>query len=387
MSKVNENRKGYKQTKLGWIPEDWVEIKLGNCLKSIVGGGTPSRDILKYWGGDIPWVTVKDLSSFNPNSAKEYINSLAVAESSSNLIPSGTLITSTRMALGKAVIYEVDVAINQDLKALFVKPKLDTKFLFYWFELNKFRIEVFGTGSTVKGIGLSDLRSFKLALPSNKEQQKIAKILTTWDKAIEKQEQLIAQKEALKKGLMQQLLTGKKRFPGFNHAWKEVRLGKVLKIGSGKDYKKLGNGNIPVYGTGGLMLHVDNWLYDGESVGIGRKGTIDKPMFLEGKFWTVDTLFYTHSFNSVTPKFIYYLFQRINWKLYNEASGVPSLSKNTIEKIKVKIPSKEEQNKIEKALSVMDIEIQKIKAELHFCKEQKKGLMQKLLTGEIRVKL
>ena len=130
----------------------------------------------------------------------------------------------------------------------------------------------------------------------------------------------------------------KLRFKEFSGVWEDKLIGQILTVGSGKDYKHLSTGDIPVYGTGGYMLSVNDYLYDGESVGIGRKGTIDKPIFLTGKFWTVDTLFYTHSFKNSVPKFIYSIFQRINWKLYNEASGVPSLSKSTIEKIKIFIP-------------------------------------------------
>ena len=118
--------------------------------------------------------------------------------------------------------------------------------------------------------------------------------------------------------------------------------------------KLLKIGNIPVFGTGGYMLSVNDYLYDGESVFIGRKGTINKPFYFSGKFWTVDTLFYTHSFIDVLPKFVYGLFQNINWDLYNEASGVPSLSKSTIEKIKCKIPSTAEQQKITKLLFLLD---------------------------------
>lgn len=81
------------------------------------------------------------------------------------------------------------------------------------------------------------------------------------------------------------------------------------------------------------MLSVNDYLYDGESVCIGRKGTIDRPLFLNGKFWTVDTLFYTYNFQDLLPRFCYYLFGSINWLQYNEASGVPSLSKETIENI------------------------------------------------------
>ena len=102
------------------------------------------------------------------------------------------------------------------------------------------------------------------------------------------------------------------------------------------------------------MTSVTDYLYDGETTFIGRKGTINKPYYYKGKFWTVDTLFYTHSFNGVTPHFVYCLFQTINWLRYNEASGVPSLSKDTIEKIKLHIPQIEEQQKISKLLSLLD---------------------------------
>ena len=102
------------------------------------------------------------------------------------------------------------------------------------------------------------------------------------------------------------------------------------------------------------MTSVDECLYDGETTFIGRKGSINKPFYYNGKFWTVDTLFYTHSFNGITPKFTYCLFQTINWLKYNEASGVPSLSKDTIEKIKINIPRLEEQNKIAKLMFALD---------------------------------
>jgi type I restriction enzyme S subunit len=116
----------------------------------------------------------------------------------------------------------------------------------------------------------------------------------------------------------------------------------------------LNNGEIPVFGTGGYMTSVDECLYDGETTFIGRKGSINKPFYYNGKFWTVDTLFYTHSFNGITPKFTYCLFQTINWLKYNEASGVPSLSRDTIEKIKINIPGFEEQNKIAKLMFALD---------------------------------
>ena len=144
------------------------------------------------------------------------------------------------------------------------------------------------------------------------------------------------------------------RFKEFQGEWITYKIKDVLSIGNGRDYKHLSNGEIPVFGTGGYMTSVDECLYDGETTFIGRKGSINKPFYYNGKFWTVDTLFYTHSFNGITPKFTYCLFQTIHWLKYNEASGVPSLSKDTIEKIKIKIPGLEEQNKIAKLMFALD---------------------------------
>lgn len=172
--------------------------------------------------------------------------------------------------------------------------------------------------------------------------------------------------------------------PNIPKDWEKRTIKDVVNIGNGKDYKHLGLGQIPVYGTGGIMTYVDSYLYEGESVGIGRKGTIDKPVFLQGKFWTVDTLFFTHSFKNCLPKFLYYLFLTIDWKNYNEASGVPSLSKSTIELIDLLLPPLPEQQKIAAILSKWDEAIE-AQTQLIEAKElQKKALMQKILTGEIR---
>ena len=166
--------------------------------------------------------------------------------------------------------------------------------------------------------------------------------------------------------------------------WEVVKVGEVLKIGSGKDYKHLSTGNIPVYGTGGYMLSVNEYLHDGESVCIGRKGTIDKPMFLNEKFWTVDTLFYTHSFKKSLPKYIYLTFLNIDWQKYNEASGVPSLSKTTIETIQIPLPPLKEQEKIAEILTTWDEAISNVELLILNYQLRKKALMQKLLSGEVR---
>ncbi len=182
----------------------------------------------------------------------------------------------------------------------------------------------------------------------------------------------------------QKEIVPKLRFPEFvnEDEWKNKRIEQLLTIGNGCDYKHLSKGDIPVYGSGGYMCSVDDFLYDGDSVCIGRKGTIDKPIFLRGKFWTVDTLFYTHSYKNCIPKFIYNIFQRINWLKYNEAGGVPSLSKTTINKINIYIPKIPEQQKIADCLSSIDELIDAESRKLKALEKYKRGLMQKLFPAE-----
>ncbi|MDO9633600.1 MAG: restriction endonuclease subunit S [Paludibacter sp.] len=174
------------------------------------------------------------------------------------------------------------------------------------------------------------------------------------------------------------------RFPEFvnEEEWEEKAFEELFTIGNGRDYKHLGKGKIPVYGSGGYMLSVDDFLYDGESVCIGRKGTIDRPMFLTGKFWTVDTLFYTYSFKGCLPKYIYYVFQNIDWLKHNEAGGVPSLSKTNICKIATSVPKPQEQQKIASCLSSLDEVIATHSQKLELLNDHKKGLMQNLFPQE-----
>ena len=169
------------------------------------------------------------------------------------------------------------------------------------------------------------------------------------------------------------------RFPEFKGEWHLCKISNILRIGNGRDYKHLAKGNIPVFGTGGYMTSVNDYLYDGETTFIGRKGTINKPYYYKGKFWTVDTLFYTHSFDGIMPHFVYCLFQTINWLKYNEASGVPSLSKDTIEKIKVHIPQIKEQQKISRLILLLDERIATQNKIIDKLQSLIKGIAQKIV--------
>lgn len=201
----------FKDSALGRIPESWEVVKLGDLVDKIVGGGTPSRENENYWTNEIPWATVKDLKGSILHDTKEYISKSGLKGSASNFIAPGTLIIATRMALGKAVFFTKGVAINQDLKAIYPKLTLNSQFLFYWLMANAELIKSMGSGSTVKGIRLEVLRSLDFKLPSVVEQQEISKILCVIDEKLEILESKKQHFQDLKKGLMQQLLTGRVR--------------------------------------------------------------------------------------------------------------------------------------------------------------------------------
>ena len=165
-------------------------------------------------------------------------------------------------------------------------------------------------------------------------------------------------------------------------------MGEVVNVCSGRDYKHLEEGEIPVYGTGGYMLSVSEALSEKEdAIGIGRKGTIDNPYILKAPFWTVDTLFYCVPKKNYDLNFVYGIYQSINWKAMDESTGVPSLSKTAINNVDISAPSLAEQVKIGGYFSQLDNLITLHQRKLDEEKQKKKALMQLLLTGIVRVKI
>ena len=171
----------------------------------------------------------------------------------------------------------------------------------------------------------------------------------------------------------------KLRFPGFTEDWEQRKLSDILKVNSGKDYKHLEQGDIPVYGTGGYMLSVNESLSNIDAIGIGRKGTIDKPQYLKAPFWTVDTLFYLTALDKHSILFLYYLMQLMPWKKFDESTGVPSLSKTTIDNINGYVPSNPKEEELISALfNQLDKSITLHQRKLNNLKLKKKALLQKL---------
>jgi len=157
------------------------------------------------------------------------------------------------------------------------------------------------------------------------------------------------------------------RFKGFTDAWEQRKFSEVVEIYSGMDYKHLEDGDIPVYGTGGYMLSVNKALsYKQDAIGIGRKGTIDRPYILKAPFWTVDTLFYCIPTLNYDLNFINCIFQNTDWKSKDESTGVPSLSKAIINTIETNIPPREEQQRIGSFFHTLDTAITLHQRESHF---------------------
>jgi len=159
------------------LPESWEWTKLGEVIIKIVGGGTPSKNTAKYWEGNIPWLTIKDMRTQRPADTIDHITQEAVDESSTNLIPADTVIMATRVGLGKVVRVPYATTINQDLKALITPPELDKSYLEYWLVLKAQYLGSIGSGTTVKGIRLEQVKGLDFPLaPAEQQKRIVAKI-------------------------------------------------------------------------------------------------------------------------------------------------------------------------------------------------------------------
>lgn len=244
------------------------------------------------------------------------------------------------------------------------------------------------TGSLIekRRVKYSTLKTLELPMPALlEEKRKIAGYFEKLDTLINLHQRKCDETKALKKYMLQKMFpqsgmnTPELRFNSFIDGWKQCKLGVVVNVCSGKDYKHLDEGDIPVYGTGGYMLSVTEALSDEkDAIGIGRKGTIDKPYILKAPFWTVDTLFYCIPYESYDLNFVFALFQNINWKAMDESTGVPSLSKSAINNVVVLVPSYDEQRIIGAYFSSFDYLITLHQRKLTHLEELKKGLLQQM---------
>ena len=425
---MNQIKQGYKQTKVGIIPENWEvvnfdELKDKTDRHSITGG--PFGSDLKSEHYTSSGVRVIQLQNIGDG---KYINKEFVytSEEKANqlknclIYPNEIILAKMAEPVARACLipsFEDKFLMCSDgIRLLVDKNKFSTKYVLEYINYDLFRKIAINrsTGSTRGRIGLTDLKTIPLALPPLKEQEKIAEILTIWDEAITKQEELIKAKELQKKGLMQKLLSGEVRFDGFGDEWEEFTIDELFhfKKGQGLSKEKLNvNGNFEciLYGElyttySEVIAHVKSKTFTEEgikskkddilipastttsAIDLAVASTIKKDNILLGG----DINILRKKKNNINGEFVAkYLthIKKIEIAKYAQGITIIHLYSKDFKHLKIKLPSLAEQQKIAEVLSIADNEINLLKNELEELKLQKKALMQKLLTGQVRVKV
>ena len=378
------------------LPSGWTLTPVGGLLKfknglnkgkAYFGYGTPIvnyMDVFKHAG--LHRADVHGLVDVT-NAEKQ-----AFSARKGDVLFTRTSETPEEVGISTVLLEDIEDAVFSGfvLRGRPVNDRLNPEFAQYCFDSRFVRGQIvssatYTTRALTNGRILSNV---KLPLPDDSdEQQAIAAALSDADGVVAGLERVIAKKRLIKQGAMQDLLTARRRLPGFSGEWEVKRLGDALTVRHGRSQKEVEHptGEYPILATGGQIGTATKFLCDKPSVLIGRKGTIDVPRFMDTPFWSVDTLFYTDVHSGYDARFLFYVFLIVDWMSYNEASGVPSLNAKTIENIEVQIPECDEQQAIAAVLSDMDAEIQTLEARLTKARAVKEGMMQNLLTGRVRL--
>ncbi|WP_052749696.1 restriction endonuclease subunit S [Heyndrickxia coagulans] len=391
---------GYKKTIVGIIPKDWQVKK----FKEIT-------DILKCGIASTPTYVEKGVPFLSSQNVKEnkfildkynYVSEEFHEKLTKNAKPQRGDILYTRVGanFGKAAVVDFDWEFSIYVSLTLIRMKQGYNNYFYSYLLNSdkyvynARRTVF-QGGGVQNLNVKEVEKFDMVVPPYNEQEKIASILLTWDKAIELKEKLIEQKKKQKKGLMQKLLTGEVRLPGFDGEWKKVKLAKVVRKTKGKAVEYIEGGKFPAidmdYLESGTFKNYSNdatvfaekndvlLLWDGSRAGMAFTG-------VEG---AVGSTFVKLECKSIHNIFLQKHFEMNEQRIQRlrEGSGIPHVPKDFLDYYKVKMPSMEEQKAIAYVLNNMDRDLELLWKEVAYLKEQKQGLMQLLLTGKVRVQV
>ena len=414
---MSEIKQGYKQTKVGIIPEDWEIVKLGK-LTTVETGKTPLRSNKQFWdNGTINWATTTEVNETYIVSTNEKITNQAVAELKMKILPINTILLAMYgqgKTRGKVALLRIESTINQAFASIKPNKNYSTNFIFNYLDKSYEKIRDLSHGSNQDNLNLDIVKALQIPLPPLKEQEKIAEILTTWDEAITKQTELLEAKELQKKALMQKLLSGEVRFDGFSDKWKEVRIDKLFDFKKGQELskeklEKNGIFECILYGElyttyseviseiksktnikEGIKSKIDDILIPASTttsaIDLAIASTIQKDNVLIGG----DINILRKKTNNINGEFISkYLTHIKKMEIAKYAQGITiiHLYSKDFKHLKIKLPSLPEQQKIAEVLSLEDDEINLLKNELEELKLQKKALMQKLLTGEVRVKV
>lgn len=396
------------------VPKGWTPSQVGDIAK-FSSGGTPSKQNAEYWGGTEPWISGKDLKTHYLETSIDALTEAGFQ--AAKKAPKGASLVLVRgMTLLKdfPVGYATrEVAFNQDLKALVPAKNVDGLFLSFLLVAEKHKIlQLVSTAGHGTGrLDTHSLQEYPVNIPPLPEQKKIAKILSTWDKAITTTEQLLANSQQQKKALMQQLLSGKKRLLDkkgvrFRGEWKTTEIGDFLQESripskfndpsrrltvrlnlKGIERREF-RGTEAVESTAHFVRSAGQFIYGKQNIHKGAFGIIPEDLDAYETSQDLPAFDFTGACDSIW--FYHYMTQENFFaSLEDKMSGTGSkrLNPKTFFKIKLVCPPIEEQQKIAAVLSTADQEISALQQKLEALKQEKKALMQQLLTGKRRVNI
>jgi len=401
MEKAYETYKDSGVEWIGEIPKSWDLVSLKYSDETIMGQSPDSNDYLLEDNGELPFLQGNaEFNELYPSPR------LWCATANKKSIINDVLI-SVRAPIGALNISNQEYGIGRGLCAV-RGINHSYKYLYYFLKIANEYLNVQGTGSTFKAISTSVLRELKIPNLSLKEQTKIVAYLDYHtqliDTLISKKETLIQKLQEQRQAIINEAVTkglnnkGALKDSGIEwlgeipEHWTIAKFKYFAKIKNGKDQKSVlvDDGKYPILGTGGEFGRSSEFLYDKPSVLLGRKGTIDKPQFIEEPFWTVDTLFYTEIESDVVPKFLFYLSTLIPFSLLQESSAVPSMTQDKLHNVFLPKPSYEEQLEIvtflENELDKLNILNQLNLKQIQKLKEYRQSLISEAVTGKIDVR-
>ena len=414
MTTKNNIPAGYKDSAVGIIPQEWEVSTLGK-LVSITSGESPSLFNLRD-NGKYPYIKVEDMNNCEKyqSFSREYTDDERCA------IPKGSIIFPKRGAAiinNKVRIAECDLYMDSNMMDITPNKHICGNYLYFKITDEKlFRI---ADTSTIPQINNKHIIPYKICLPPMGEQRKIAEILGVWDEAIEKQSRLIECLELRKRGLMQRLLSGRTRLPGFTTPWQKAKLGEI-----GKTYNGLTGKSKEDFEDGNAKFIPYINVFSNEKVNIDKLGVVSVDESEKQNKVQYGDIFFTVSsetpdevgmasvlleyiddtylnsfcfgyrlndFETLNPIFASYILRGDRFRNYMmvlaQGSTRFNISKNEVMKLRIELPSLPEQKAIAEVLTTADNEIATHRKKLDALRLQKRGLMQQLLTGKTRVKI
>jgi|GEM_PF-2332093 len=374
------------------IPSGWAMNRL-ETLANVQRGkfSARPRNDPQFYGGKIPFVQTGDVTKSGKHlkAYSQTLNEKGLAVS--RLFPAGTILMTIAANIGDSTITGYDVAFPDSVVGINCLEGVEPDWLYYTLQPKKHYLDRLSTQNAQKNINLEVLRPLKILSPPLPEQRRIAEILGTWDRAIAATEALIVKSEAQKKALMQQLLTAKRRLPGFDGPWKEVRLTDIAEVTTGASNREDSElvGEFVFFDRSTDVRRSSRYLFDTEAVIVGGEGQEFVPKYFEGKFDLHQRAYAIHTSKQFSIRYLYYIihYKRHLLRRFAVGSTVASLRMGTFTKIPVPKISFAEQKAVTKILDNSSEQIQALQTKLQTLKTEKAALMQQLLTGKRRVKL